>query len=168
VASMATRECLSSAARNQARVLSEPSVASPRGSKPLNGMVAPGMSIRLALNAVVPLFTFWTGANALTAPARAIRVAATFILTMILLLAEVLTLFYCYDGVSANKMKDNKQQHGPDRKSKEQQLDPRRLPIAKIDLPASTSYLRRISYSMVRTERYRMTCSGFVFGGKDL
>jgi hypothetical protein len=49
-------------------------------------------------------------------------------------------------------------------KSKEQQLDPRRLPIAKIDLPASTSYLRRI----LRTERYRMTCSGFVFGGKDL
>lgn len=83
MASMATRECLSSAARNQARVLSEPRVASPRGSKPLNGIVAPGMSIRLALKAVDPLFTFWAGANALAAPARAIRVAATFILMIL-------------------------------------------------------------------------------------
>ena len=44
VASMATRECLSSAARNQARVLSDPRVARPSGSNPFHGMVAPGMS----------------------------------------------------------------------------------------------------------------------------
>jgi len=41
---MATRECLSSAARNQARVVSDPRVARPRGSKVLNGMVLPAMS----------------------------------------------------------------------------------------------------------------------------
>jgi len=52
VASMATRECLSSAARNQERVESDPREASPRGSKPGKGEVAPGISV-MALRATV-------------------------------------------------------------------------------------------------------------------
>ena len=48
---MATRECLSSAARNQARVSSDPTVARPMGSNLGRGRVDPGISSR-ALSAV--------------------------------------------------------------------------------------------------------------------
>lgn len=48
VASIATRECLSSAARNQERVASLPSCERRRGSKFFNGAVAPPMSSREA------------------------------------------------------------------------------------------------------------------------
>ena len=52
VASMATRECLSSAARNQLRVPSDPSCERRRGSKNLAGAVAPPRSSRTAGSAV--------------------------------------------------------------------------------------------------------------------
>ena len=46
VASIATRPCFSSAARNQRKVSSLPRVARPRGSNPLRGAVAPLISER--------------------------------------------------------------------------------------------------------------------------
>ena len=52
VASMATRACLSSAARNQAKVESDPKLASPKGSNPFHGAVAPGMPSRVTESAV--------------------------------------------------------------------------------------------------------------------
>mmetsp|Transcript_32731 Transcript_32731/g.75361 ORF Transcript_32731/g.75361 Transcript_32731/m.75361 type:complete len:209 (-) Transcript_32731:195-821(-) len=55
-ATMATRLCLSSAARNQASVSSDPTVASPRGSKLLIGLVLPAMSSRPARTAVPAFF----------------------------------------------------------------------------------------------------------------
>ena len=80
MASMATRECFSSAARNQARVESDPRVARPRGSNIGHGAVAPGMSSRPAAIAEDVRPT-WAGAKAAAEPARARRVAATFMLT---------------------------------------------------------------------------------------
>ena len=52
VASIAIRECLSSEARNQANVDSDPNVARFKGSNPLNGAVAPGMPSRPMRSAV--------------------------------------------------------------------------------------------------------------------
>ena len=46
VASIATRECLSSDARNQRRVSSDPTVERDKGSKVFNGAVFPGMLSR--------------------------------------------------------------------------------------------------------------------------
>ena len=48
VASIATRECFNSAARNQAKVDSDPKVASSKGSQGPTGLVFPGRSSRAA------------------------------------------------------------------------------------------------------------------------
>jgi len=50
-ASMATRECLSSAAWNHARVSSDPAVARLNGSNGPTGLVDPGRSARFAFSA---------------------------------------------------------------------------------------------------------------------
>ncbi len=63
VASMATRECLSSAARNQARVESSPRLERRRGSKFLAGAVAPPISSRDARATVLTVFVFYFCCN---------------------------------------------------------------------------------------------------------
>jgi len=68
-ASMATRECLSSAAWNHARVSSDPAVARLNGSNGPTGLVDPGRSARFAFSARLTLFS-GAGAKAEAAPIR--------------------------------------------------------------------------------------------------
>lgn len=87
VASIATRECLSSAARNQAKVSSDPMVARLRGSNCLKGMVLPGMPSSPMLRAVEEAICE-AGAKAAAELARARKRPATFIVISIFALKE--------------------------------------------------------------------------------
>jgi hypothetical protein len=59
VASMATRECFNSAARNHAKVESDPKVANERGSQGPTGIVDPGKSPRAAERATELACVIW-------------------------------------------------------------------------------------------------------------
>ena len=85
---MATRECLTSEARNQARVSSDPSVARPRGSKVLSGMVLP------AISSIFPMLKaeddFWdVEVNAAALVDRARTIPATFMMTFLLMYGRI-------------------------------------------------------------------------------